>query len=980
MFARFKILTILCLFHLTIGEAQILPSAQYTTHDGLPQIQVMDLIQDHHGFLWAATKGGIARFDGSNWEPFELKNKAVISQLAENSLGEIIAISEGDFGQIIKLDGSRIQYSDFSLNKASFYNLVIEKDTLFNIDFVNATLNTYDLRTLSQIGKQKIDLAIDRLSHYSQEYGLILKRKNKETGRHELYDLENRQHLEITNPGSLLFCKTKGQEFIWSIRGNFLDVYGPDDFKKQYEVRIENENAIEVKAFVDHDLFFNIKEKNYRYNSSSKSLEELYQMNPTRNIFLVDKEENLWNSSENGIQIFPKTNFRNFDTKALNDAWVFKAFEGQYIYGNFSAGLKTVEFNPLKIKPLKIDPSNRIYYGNAIRDGALYIAGSSHITKLKNGQIKSINIQKTNTQVLSAYYHEFNDQIYFGGLNNLIELDENDQVNSYADMNELFNKFIVSIDGLDAGRLLCGTYEDLLIFDLKTKQFESLNHLFPNKSLAGSISMVKDYKGNFWLGNKNGLWLYDVSNNSVQHIDEGHIVNPIYSIIQVKEDMLALGTSKEFMILDLKEHYKTEKTILKTFNHRNGYFGQEVAQNSFLLDGETLWIPTATKLVSVDINTLDFTIDSSDIFPHSINDSLMAWGDAIDEIYELPKGENAVEIKFNTVGFNQPKSSLIQYRLSDVDETWSSWTDEKEVSYNDLSSGIYLLRSRLKTSSYGDQDEYPENEFRFKVNLPFYREPNFLNTLSIFLLVLGGILAYLFYTKRNESIEKEKLERQFKLLQVQTLQSQLNPHFLFNVLGTIQSLVLSGDTDNANKYLVAFSKMIRKYLDYNIEAYNSMEGHGEKPKNIRLKDELEVLEIYLSFEKLKLEEGLSYDIKIESEIDETNVYIPPMLLQPIVENAIEHGIIPKEQPGQILIRVDKFEDRIKIEICDDGIGISKSVKLQKEQPRKYKSRGLQLIRDRIKILNSMGDRLEISIQDNPDGGTITTLILDSAKS
>ncbi len=980
MFTRIQILVLLWLFLNSFGNAQILPSAQYTTHDGLPQIQVMDLLQDKNGFLWAATKGGIARFDGSNWVDFKLESQAVTSQLAENSLGEIIAITGGDFGQIIKLNGSQIQYSDFNLHKASSYNLVIEKDTLFNVDFVNATLDAYDLRTLTQIGEQEINLSEDRLSHYSQKYGLILKRKNPETGKHELYDLKGNQYLEIFSPGSFLYCRTINQKNIWSRRGNYLDVYGPDEFEKQYEVLIINGEAKEVRAFVDRDLYFNIKERNYRYRASTSSLEELNQMNPTRNIFLLDKEENLWNSSENGIQIFPKTNFTNFNSKALNDAWVFKAFEGRYIYGNFSAGLKAVKFDPLEIKPIQIERNNRIYNGTAERDGALYITGSSHVTKLKNGFVKSIDIRKTNTQVLSAYFHPKNKQIYFGGLNGVVEIDPYDKVNFNPDKDGQFNRFIVSMNGLNDTKLLCGTYEDLLIYDLESKKFKSLNHLFPEKALAGAISMVKDHEGNFWLGNKSGLWFYNVSDDSLKHIDEGHIVNPIYSIIEIKNEMLALGTSKELIILDLKSHYTSDKTVLKTFNHRNGYFGQEVAQNSLLLEGETLWVPTATKLVSVDVNSLDFTIDPSDVFPLSVNDSLLAWDDSIDEVFELPKGVNNVNIKFSTVGFNQPKSSLLQYRLSDVDEKWSNWTDEKEVSYNNLSSDIYLLRTRLKTSSFGQGDEYPEKEFRFKVNLPFYREPDFLNSLSLFLIVLGGILAYLFYTTWRESVDKEKLERQFKLLQVQTLQSQLNPHFLFNVLGTIQSLVLSGDTNNANKYLVAFSKMMRKYLDYNIDAYESMEDRGEKPQNIRLADELEVLEIYLSFEKLKLEESLSYEINIEEGIDKRSVHIPPMLLQPIVENAIEHGIIPKEKPGQIIIQISSFEDRIKIEIQDDGIGISASVKLQKEQPRKYKSRGLQLIRDRIKILNSMGDRLEISIRDNPKGGTITTLILDSAKS
>jgi len=979
MITRLLLISLSILLLPILAGTQILPSAQYTTHDGLPQIQVMDLIQDKRGFLWAATKGGIARFDGSNWEIIPLKDKPIVCCLAENTLGDIIAITEGDFGKVIKLNGSEIQVADFNLHKSSAFNIVVQEDTLFNIDFINATLNAYDLNSLKHIGEQNIELSKDRLSHYSQSHGIILKGKNPDTGLYELYDLRKKKYLEISNPPGIS-STMKGQVKLWNSKGDIIEIYGPNNFDKQFEIQIKNDKLQEVKALIKQDLYFTFKERNYRYNSTNGAYDELNQMNATRNIFLKDREGNLWNSSDNGIQIFPKTNFRNFSPKALNDAWIFRPFEGQYIYGNYSAGLKSVKFTPFQITPIEIKQPNRIYFGSAIRNAALYIAGSSYITKLKNGKLKSIDIQQTNSPVLSAYYHGHNSQIYFGGRNCLLSLDTDDTVNFFEDVEEVFNRYIVSIAGLGLDKLLCGTYEDLLTFDLKTKEFKSLNHLFPEAKMAGAISIEKDHVGNFWIGNKDGLWFYNPLKDILRHIDEGHIVNPISSIKQIKENMLALGTSKELIILDLESHYQKDITALKTFNHRNGYFGQEVAQNSMFLEGDLLWIPTATKLVNVDVNTLDLESGSSSIFPFSVNDSLLSWSNPHDEVFELPKGENSVAVKFNTVGFNQPKSSLLQYRLSDVDKTWTDWTTEKEVVYNNLKSNIYLLRTRLKTSSYVDGDEYPEMEFRFKVDLPFYKNPDFTKNLFFTFLILGGFFAFLFYTSMRESAEKEKLERQFKLLQVQTLQSQLNPHFLFNVLGTIQSLVLSGDTGNANKYLVAFSKMIRKYLDYNIEAYESMEDRGEKPKNIRLADELEVLEIYLAFEKLKLEDGLNYDIRMGENINKEVIHLPPMLLQPIVENAIEHGIIPKEGPGEILILIDEFEDRIKIEICDDGIGTSESIKLQKDHPRKYKSRGLQLIRDRIQILNSMGDRLEIAIRDNPKGGTITTLILDPSKS
>jgi len=199
-------------------------------------------------------------------------------------------------------------------------------------------------------------------------------------------------------------------------------------------------------------------------------------------------------------------------------------------------------------------------------------------------------------------------------------------------------------------------------------------------------------------------------------------------------------------------------------------------------------------------------------------------------------------------------------------------------------------------------------------------------------------------------LEEEK--RKVLISELHALRSQMNPHFIFNTLSSIQSFITQNSSKDAVFYLSKFSKLMRGILE------------NTKKQKVTIKDEIEILELYMDLEKLRLDNKFNYEIIVDEEIDVQFEQIPPMLIQPYVENAIWHGISPKTGTGVIIItfKLEK-ENLLKCVIEDDGIGRKKSLVMSKE-PRKKTSLGMSITKERLEIINSLkNSKLSIHIID-----------------
>lgn len=232
---------------------------------------------------------------------------------------------------------------------------------------------------------------------------------------------------------------------------------------------------------------------------------------------------------------------------------------------------------------------------------------------------------------------------------------------------------------------------------------------------------------------------------------------------------------------------------------------------------------------------------------------------------------------------------------------------------------------------------------------------------GLFLLV---VLAYLMY----KYIKQQKLAN--NLLALKSLRSQMNPHFIFNALNSVNSFIATNDERTANKYLSDFSKLMRAVLENSEEDF------------IPLEKEIQLIELYTKLEHFRFKDKFDYKISVEDTIDIEAYKIPPMLLQPYIENAVWHGLRYKEEKGILDINITKKrKDEIEITIADNGIGRKKSKALKTENQKKHNSKGLGNIKKRVTILNEMyKDKVDINIEDNQtDADDVGTKVIVTLK-
>jgi len=213
-------------------------------------------------------------------------------------------------------------------------------------------------------------------------------------------------------------------------------------------------------------------------------------------------------------------------------------------------------------------------------------------------------------------------------------------------------------------------------------------------------------------------------------------------------------------------------------------------------------------------------------------------------------------------------------------------------------------------------------------------------------LVGGLILLFLLalFVFRNLSLkrknERAELQRKATELEAQALRAQMNPHFIFNCLSSINKFILTNDTDTASDYLTRFSRLIRQVLT------------NSQLSLIPLTDEIEMLRLFLDMERLRFSESFNYNIIYENTIEPETIYIPPMLLQPFCENAIWHGLMHKEDQGRLDIRMSLQNDNLQCIIADNGIGREKAAELKTRSGAKQKSFGLKITTERLALFNN----------------------------
>ncbi|MFI1744407.1 tetratricopeptide repeat-containing sensor histidine kinase [Thalassobellus sediminis] len=346
-------------------------------------------------------------------------------------------------------------------------------------------------------------------------------------------------------------------------------------------------------------------------------------------------------------------------------------------------------------------------------------------------------------------------------------------------------------------------------------------------------------------------------------------------------------------------------------------------------------------------------------FPNAISylEKSIAEADKKEDIIVQKDATRKLSDVYRDAGDYKKALSIYQEYVSLVDKVYIK--KEQEISQAARFSKDIVSKQNRITSLESDR-ELSESKYQLTT------EQAKRQKLIIYSLIGGLILLLIAAFLMIKYIKQQRLAN--NLLALKSLRSQMNPHFIFNALNSVNSFIASNDERTANRYLTDFSLLMRAVLENSEEDF------------IPLKKEIELLQLYTKLEHFRFQDKFDYNIHVDEHINISDFVIPPMLLQPYIENAVWHGLRYKKTKGLLEISITQFKtDEIVIAITDDGIGRQKSKALKTENQQKQNSKGMGNIKKRVSILNDMyKDKVDVFIddfQDEEDTGTKVVVTL-----
>jgi ligand-binding sensor domain-containing protein len=449
-----------------------------------------------------------------------------------------------------------------------------------------------------------------------------------------------------------------------------------------------------------------------------------------------------------------------------------------------------------------------------------------------------------------------------------------------------------------------------------------------------------------------GVLKINIENLESEWINSNNWLNSdnVYQLV-VNENKLWVGTEKGLVKLILN----TNKAILSKqfYQYEDGFEGVETNLNAACLDNQKkLWFGTTNGLFlfNGDVVNTDqkkppkFHLNDIQILYQSILETKYSnfFLSNNDSILKLPHDQNHIGFNVEGIDYAYPNKIKFKWKLEGADQKWTPPSNSANATYSNLIPGEYTF---LAKASIDDNWDIEPVSFQFVISPPIWEESWFKVGYYLLGVLLIGLIVLIFYRrfKRNNKIEKDKLEMEKSLLELEqkALRLQMNPHFIFNVLNSIHNQIILNDSAKARYSLAKFSKLMRRVLE------NSRE------KCISIDDEIETIENYVQLEKLTNDIEFDFNVIIDENIDTNEPILPPLMIQPFIENAIIHGIKGLDRVGEITISFNLPDDNIlQCVIEDNGVGRLKSSKSNAQKENYHKSTALEVTQERLANLQT----------------------------
>jgi hypothetical protein len=538
----------------------------------------------------------------------------------------------------------------------------------------------------------------------------------------------------------------------------------------------------------------------------------------------------------------------------------------------------------------------------------------------------------------------------------------------------VMNDRIASKDRLPA--LVCPLYQGL-----RNRQvhFDGRYDVLRIRAKRTLCLLADEKKQGFWVGYEDGVFKYQYDGSVSELLDHEGISVVARSLLQLPADVFAAGSSAKGVLL-----FRNGNEI-KRFDISNGLASNQVKklmyQDGYLwalteggLDrikpatGEILHFMDLTGLDNVLVQ--DFAIVKDNLLlattfgllrlpvqPPVLEKKLLfpaltasVSGLSLKDSGYLPADIRDISFHFEAVHFISAENLHYSYRLKGLDSIWHPFLNvSSQVSFYRLAPGSYTFEITASAGNYFHSDI---KSFHFSVPRPWWQHTLILMTMIA--AVLGLIWLALWQWKKS-LIRRQTIREKLVKSQLVALRAQMNPHFLYNVLNTVQGLVYSNRKTEAGELLGNFSDLMRKTLQ------------ASNQQLTPLNEEIENIRLYLELEKARFDEGFSYAIEVSGIEDPRHLFIPSLILQPFAENAVKHGLMHKAGDKRLQIRFEKERDALRVIIDDNGVGRQQSMEINRRSSDKPYSFATMAIYERLELFNSLYQKpITCEIEDKKD--------------
>ncbi|MCC9041327.1 histidine kinase [Myroides sp. M-43] len=903
---------------------------------------ITDVVEDDYQGIWVGSYGQGILYRGKD----EVRIISTQQGLVSNRIRRIFAheeyvyVATSDGVSIISMkdysivnptfrvsDNNPFEVSDFFVYEGGVYVSTIN-DGIYKVVEDKLVL-------VEKVGKVFAAIQVDGLVFYGCEEGLIVKNMSTNTIVKK-YDIPPVKDIKRAN--NQLYIVSGGTD------DNNSHIYRWDG--------VSLENITEYLGVLATDFYsIGYDEKN----------DFLYLGTKSQGVFQVDLFSALsFDSSIGGVSVIKELKDRIFlfSTKGMfvqnKNGKIFelalsrfKEYQEQHYKKYVNLTTKGNHFYEIDYATLA---ERIVFYSAVVHGDSIWVSSNIGVFQVGyNGYILSYH--SIHTYQFGFYQNQFIETNPFGGVRIYEDLFNMKYKYFFRMDSKNIPRDIVDITYVDDKMYFAGALDGLYVLD--KDGFLSIvdtNYFMENrlKKIAkgpnNTLYVATDFNDVYLLETKSGK--YQVKD----FISNKEIVGSNISLLKYYKDKIFIGTSKGLSVLGKDSRFY--------FNKEQGLGNAEIL--SYALKDNLLYIGTTEGLYVLDIDyfnrrEVEYNVNISqiEINGKELNKKGVVYYD-IRELY-LKSKENNIHLSFEILGTKFPNKLSFQYRLK-LGETWMSVKDNK-LDLHYLEPGVYPIDIKIQDFDSGNELIYPL--LYLEIEKPFYAKTWFV-ILSVSIL-LG--LSFLFYRvrlmrlRRVQITEKKKLEYEKRLAEVkfQVVRSQMNSHFIFNVLSSIQYYIIKEKVDDALFYLERFAKLIRTTLDMSSKEI------------ITLKEECEYLRTYVDIENMRLDGRVDFKVD-RGAVDIGTVSVPPLLLQPFIENSLVHAFpISVEKPTLTISMYKENDSDLRIEIRDNGIG-SASIK-----EKHHESKGLSIVKERMSLKQHFSEEDLVIVHDSK--GTTVKIIL-----